>query len=151
VQEAVDARLLAAAIGWAGQAVAARNQIYNVTNGDVFSWADIWPTIADIFGMEVGEPRPVRLAEVMPGRAGEWADLVDRHDLCVPRQMAGFVGASWAYADILLGSIGRRALPSLLSTVKIRQAGFSDCIDTEDMFRYWFAELRRRRWFPPLD
>ncbi len=70
VQEATDARLLARAIGWAGESRAAGNEIFNVTNGDVFSWSDIWPQIAAGFGMEVGEPRLLRLAEVMPRPRG---------------------------------------------------------------------------------
>jgi hypothetical protein len=49
----------------------------------------------------------------------------------------------------LFGAFGRRPLPALLSTVKIRQAGFGDCIDTEDMFREWFAILQQRKLLPP--
>ena len=64
--------------------------------------------------------------------------------------MAAFVGTSWQYADILFGSLGApRPLPGLLSTIKLRRAGFGDCIDTEDMFREWFARLQRRRLLPP--
>src|SRR5579862_6227381 len=37
VQEAVDARLLARALDWAAMAPEARGEIFNVTNGDVFS------------------------------------------------------------------------------------------------------------------
>ncbi len=74
VQEAVDARLLARAISWAGESRQAANEIFNVTNGDVFSWPDIWPEIAAAFGMEVGEPKLTRLADAMPPRAAEWAD-----------------------------------------------------------------------------
>jgi hypothetical protein len=120
-----------------------------VTNGDVFDWHDVWPAIADSFGMEVGEPLPQRLAEVMPPRAPEWAEVVDRYRLQSPRDMAAFVGASWQYADVLFGALARRPLPALLSTVKIRQAGFADCIDTENMFREWFAILQRRQLVPP--
>jgi hypothetical protein len=35
-----------------------------------------------------------------------------------------------------------------VSTIKLRQAGFADCIDTEDMFRDWFRILARRRILP---
>ena len=149
MHEAVDARLLARALGWAAVAPEARGETFNVTNGDVFDWHDVWPAIADSLGMDVGEPHPQRLAEVMPPRAGEWADVVDRYRLHSPRDMAAFVGASWQYADVLFGALGRRPLPALLSTVKIRQAGFADCIDTEDMFREWFAIFQRRRLLPP--
>lgn len=148
--EAVDARLLARALGWAAVAPQARGEIFNVTNGDVYDWHDAWPVIAESLGMEVGEPAPQRLAEVMPGRAAEWAEVVDRYGLRDPRDMAAFVGSSWQYADILFGTLGgARRLPALLSTVKIRQAGFANCIDTEDMFREWFAAFRRHQLLPP--
>ena len=150
VQEATDARLLARAIGWAGESRAAGNEIFNVTNGDVFSWSDIWPQIAAGFGMEVGEPRLLRLAEVMPRRAGEWADVVDRYGLDAPRDMSALVGNSWSYADILFGSLGGRPSPALLSTIKIRRAGFHDCLDTADMFGYWFAKLQDQRQLPAV-
>ena len=66
--------------------------------------------------------------------------------VAIPRDIDAFVGGSWAYADILFGSLGRtRPLPALLSTVKIRQAGFSDCIDTEDMLCEWLIRFQERQ------
>jgi nucleoside-diphosphate-sugar epimerase len=148
VHEAVDAKLLARVLGWAATAPSARDEIFNVTNGDVFDWHDVWPAIAASFGMEVGEPNPQRLAETMPARADEWSAVIDRYELRAPRAMHDFVGGSWQYADILFAGSERRALPALLSTVKLRHAGFSDCVDTEDMFREWFTIFRERRLFP---
>jgi nucleoside-diphosphate-sugar epimerase len=149
VHEAVDARLLARALAWAAVAPEARGEVFNVTNGDVFDWHDVWPAIADSFGMEVGEPAPQVLAHAMPPRATEWADVVDRYLLRSPRDMSAFVGTSWQYADVLFGTRGKRAVPALLSTVKIRRAGFGDCIDTGDMFQEWIAILQRRGLLPP--
>jgi nucleoside-diphosphate-sugar epimerase len=150
IHEAVDARLLARALAWAATAPAARGEIFNVTNGDVMNWHDVWPTVADALGMEVGDQEPLLLADVMPPRAGEWADVVDRHGLRSPRDMRAFVGSSWRYADIIFGSLGPpRPLPALLSTVKIREAGFGDCIDTEDMLREWLAIFQDQRMLPP--
>jgi hypothetical protein len=140
--------LLAKALAWAAVSPEARNETFNINNGDVFCWRDVWPAIADVFGMEIGEPQPTRLSEVMPLRGPEWADLVDRYRLEAPADMAAFVGGSWAYADILLGGRGYRPAPAFLSTVKLRQAGFGECMDTEDMFRQWFAELQARRLLP---
>jgi nucleoside-diphosphate-sugar epimerase len=146
VHEAVDARLIARALAWAAVAPQARGEAFNITNGDVFSWPDVWPVIAAAFGLEPGAAAPQRLAETMPVRAGEWAAVVDRYGLRAPREMAAFVGASWVYADMLLGS--SRQVPALLSTVKLRQAGFGDCVDTEDMFREWLTVLQERRLLP---
>jgi nucleoside-diphosphate-sugar epimerase len=149
VHEAVDARLLARALAWATEAPSARDEIFNVTNGDVYSWLDVWPSIAAVFDMEVGEPAPTRLADVMPRRAQEWATLVGRHGLDAPADLDAFVGGSWTYADILFGASGQgRAVPALLSTVKLRQAGFHDCVDTEDMLCGWLRELQARGLLP---
>jgi hypothetical protein len=34
------------------------------------------------------------------------------------------------------------------STIKARRAGFHDCIDTEEMFKSFFAHLRNARVIP---
>ncbi len=148
VQEAVDADLLARVLGWAATAPAAAGQIFNVTNGDVYCWRDVWPAVADMFAMDCGEPVPARLAEAMPPRSGEWEAVVDRHRLVAPRDMATYVGGSWAYADILFRPGGARSVPVLLSTVKLRQAGFGECIDTEQMLRRWIGRLQRAGLLP---
>jgi nucleoside-diphosphate-sugar epimerase len=151
LSEAVDADLLAAAIEWSFTASAARNETFNITNGDVLSWRDSWPSIADALGMEAGPDAPMSLASEMPRRADEWAAIVDRYALRSPRDLSAFVGDSFVYADMLFhhGSDAVRP-PALVSTIKLRQAGFGDCIDTEDMFGKWFARFRERRLLPPL-
>ena len=39
--------------------------------------------------------------------------------------------------------------PALVSSIKIRQAGFGECMDTEDMMRKWIAHFQRERLLPP--
>jgi len=39
-------------------------------------------------------------------------------------------------------------LPSIVSTVKINHAGFTEMMDTEDMFRKWFRQARESRLLP---
>ncbi len=56
VSQAVDVDLLARAIAWAGEAEAARNEAFNVTNGDVFTWENVWPAIAEALDMKPGMP-----------------------------------------------------------------------------------------------
>jgi nucleoside-diphosphate-sugar epimerase len=70
VAQAVDADLLARAIAWSGEATAAKNEIFNVTNGDVFVWPNVWPAIADALGFAAGEPVPLSLdKEIRPREA----------------------------------------------------------------------------------
>jgi hypothetical protein len=54
--------------------------------------------------------------------------------------------ASWAFGDFIFNS----EFDNITSTIKARRAGFHDCIDTEDMFTNFFADLRERRILPPL-
>ena len=47
-----DARLLARHLEWAATTEAARNQAFNVVNGDVFRWSWMWARLADWFGLQ---------------------------------------------------------------------------------------------------
>lgn len=150
ISEAVDADLVGRAIKWAAESPAASNEIFNVTNGDVFSLRNLWPTVADAFGMPEGEERPLSLAAAMPAREAEWAQLVSRFGLSAPASLDAFVGQSFVYADAISGfGSTEPSPPSIVSTIKIRQAGFHDCVDTEDMFRRLIARFQDLGLFPP--
>jgi nucleoside-diphosphate-sugar epimerase len=149
VWEAVDARLIARACAWAAEAPAAANQIFNITNGDVFAWRDLWPALAETLGVETGPDAPLRLAEWLPARAGAWDALVARHRLR-PVALADLLGESHHYADLCFatGETTPRP-PTFLSAIKLRQAGFADVVDTEAMFRHWLGDLIARGYLPP--
>lgn len=88
------------------------------------------------------------LAAEMPKRAAEWDAIRVRHGLAAPALMP-FVGLSYQFLDSLLGyGDPTRAAPGIVSTVKIRRAGFTDAIDTEAMFRKWFRRLQDDRLLP---
>jgi nucleoside-diphosphate-sugar epimerase len=148
ITEGVDADLLVRAIDWAGETPAAANEAFNITNGDVFLWQQMWPAIADAMGMKPGDRRPLELATAMPGRAAEWDTIRAREGLASP-PLDAFVGLSFQYADSVLGyGDERRTVPAIVSTVKLRNAGFIDMIDTEDMFRKWFRLFQDKRLLP---
>ncbi len=146
VTEATDARLLAAAIFWAAGTPAAFNQTFNITNGDVFTWESLWPAIARLFAIPVGLPQAMPLARVMPGHAATWQRLAARYDLA-PVSLEHLVGSSWQFADFAFSRPHSTA--SLLSTIKIREAGFGDCIDTEQSLVFWLGEMQARKYLPP--
>jgi nucleoside-diphosphate-sugar epimerase len=150
ISEAVDADLVARMLEWAATSPAAANEIFNVTNGDVYSLQNVWPVLAESFGMEVGDAVPMSLSAGLPPREPDWARVVDRFDLAAPTSLVAFVGQSFIYADMLLGH-GRTAIrpPSLVSTIKARHAGFADCVDTEDMFARLITNLQHARLLPP--
>lgn len=148
VSQAVDVDLLARAIAWSGEAEAARNEAFNVTNGDVFTWENVWPAIADGLGMKPGSAVSLSLAQEYPKWIEPWDDLRRRHNLVSPG-LEAFVGLSFQYADYSMRH-GQTQVgpPSIVSTVKINQAGFTEMMDTETMFRKWFAHARETRLLP---
>ena len=146
VSQAVDADLLARAIGWAGEASAARNEVFNVTNGDVFTWPNVWPAIAEAVGMRAGADEPFLLQSL--GR-GDWDRARQRFGLLSPG-LAEFVGLSLEYADYQMRyGHNEPGPPAIVSTVKIMQAGFTEVMDTELMFRKWFRVFQQKRLLPP--
>lgn len=150
LKEAVDADLVARALAWAAESPTASAGTYNLTNGDAFLWQEVWPAIADSFGMPVGVHRPTTLVDELPARQEQWAALVERHGLRAPARIVDFVGHnSLGYADQLLSGHDVSVGPVLNSTIAIRQAGFHECMDTEDMFRTWFVRLQEDRVLPP--
>jgi nucleoside-diphosphate-sugar epimerase len=146
VSQAVDADLLARAIAWAGDAPAAADETFNVTNGDVFTWPNVWPAIAEAVGMRPGPDEPFLLQSL--GR-GDWDRARQRFGLEAPG-LAEFVGLSLEYADYQM-RYGHTdpGPPAIVSTVKITQAGFHEVIDTEVMFRKWFKLFQTKRLLPP--
>ena len=149
IYQATDADLIAQACAWAATAEAARNETFNLDNGDVFVWQNVWPAIADSLGMAVGEPEPQSLAASLPARQAEWSALVRRHGLRCPESLDAFVGQGFAYADFQFGYGATGPQPAVLvSSVKIRQAGFHPVMDTEDRFRHWFRRYQTLGWLP---
>ena len=149
VAQAVDADLLARAIAWSGESDKARNEIFNVTNGDVFVWPNAWPAIADALGFEAGAHVPLSLDREIRPQEAAWAEIRSVHGLS-SGTLRDFVGLSFEYADYTMG-YGRTepGPPALVSTIKLMQAGFHDVIDTEDMFRKAFAEMQAKTLLPP--
>ena len=148
VAQAIDADVLANVIAWCGDTPAARNETFNVTNGDVFTWPNVWPAIARALGMEPGAHVPQSLVETIAPRRDDWARIAAKHSLVQP-DLDAFVGLSFQYADYTMG-YGRTASgpPAIVSTIKLQQAGFHEVMDTEVMFARWFRVLQEKRLLP---
>lgn len=149
INQATDADLIAEACAWAAESVNSRNQTFNIANGDVFTWQNAWPVIAEELDVSVGEPSSFFLNELLEGDVSLWGKVVDKYQLQAPRDLNAFVGQSLSYTDFQMGTGKPEALnPVIVSTIKIRQAGFHSCIDTEQMFRKWFRFYREQRLLP---
>lgn len=148
--EGVHADLVANAIVWATNTPKAEGKSYNLTNGDVMVWRNVWPAVADELGMPVGEDRPTYLDQEMPKREADWQKVVAKHGLRAP-DLKAFVHQSFQYLDMLMGPERNeiRALPTIVSTINLRQDGFHEVWDSEDMLRDCLRQFRELKLLPP--
>jgi hypothetical protein len=146
--DVVDAGLLARALLWAANEDAAADQTFNISNGDVLLWERLWPRVAEHFDMPLGAPERRSVTTFFAERARDWDELVATQGLQVP-DLHGFLGDSTIYADVIWNTAGAPAPPStLLSTIKLRQAGFHACLDSEDCVTAWLQRLQQLRILP---
>jgi nucleoside-diphosphate-sugar epimerase len=147
-REAVDTRLIANAAVWAAGKPEAWGEHYNLSNGEVFSWQALWPSLAEFLHVEPGPDQPLSLAEYLPSRADLWARLVKEHGLR-PMSMAALLGESHHSADARFGyGLKTAPAPVFVSTVKIKQAGFTQVYDTEQCVKHWLQVLMDRKIIP---
>lgn len=141
--EMTDAGLLARATVWAATDERGANQAFNVNNGDLFRWNDMWPKIARMFDLEVAPPLPMSLDVVMADKEPLWNAMVAKHDLA---RVSYAQVSSWRFSDGVFGW----NYDFFADGSKLRRAGFHEQVDTQEMFRRLFEDFRRRRIIPVL-
>jgi nucleoside-diphosphate-sugar epimerase len=141
LQETTDAELFGRATLWALGEDKARNEIFNVSNGDVYRWRQLWNELAAFYDLPVAEPLAMSTVSEMSEKGPLWNSIVARYGLHpTPYEQI----ANWSFVDWML-NFGEEAI---LSTIKIRKAGFADCIDTHESFRRQLTKLRELRVIP---
>jgi nucleoside-diphosphate-sugar epimerase len=141
LQETTDAELFGRATLWALGEEKARNEIFNVSNGDVYRWRQLWTELAAFYDLPIAEPLAMSTVSEMSEKGPLWDAMVARYGLhATPYDQI----ANWTFVDWMLNFREE----TILSTIKIRQAGFSDCIDTHQSFRRQLTRLRNLRIVP---
>ena len=141
IYQATDSKLLSNAINWGSKAREAKNEIFNVTNGDFFRWSNLWLRIASIFDLEAVGPKPQSLVKTMSNVAPIWRELALKHELIV-EDLSALV--SWGFADYVFGT----TWDVMSDTQKLRRAGFLECIDSEQIILKQMKELRHLKILP---
>lgn len=145
--ECTDARLIAQAIEWAWTAPQAHGEVFNIANGDVILWRSLFERLATHFGLPLGDAEPMRMADVMPPHAARWRQIAEREGLRLA-DLDALIGLSWQYADATFASQRPFPVPPMVSTIKLRQAGFSPCIDTEECIVEHLQAMQAQRYLP---
>lgn len=138
-----DARLLASHLLWAATTPAARNEAFNVVNGDVFRWKWMWSRIAQWFGIE---PAPfdgtvLPLEAQMADDADLWRTIAAREGLVEPDLAR--LASPW-HTDADLG----RPIEVVTDMGKSRRLGFTGYQPSDDAFFDLFERLRADRLIP---
>jgi nucleoside-diphosphate-sugar epimerase len=138
-----DAGQLARHLLWAATTPAARNEAFNVVNGDVFRWSWMWERIAAWFGVDAapfdGVVRP--LEEQMADDADLWRTIAERDGLAEPDLSR--LSSPW-HTDADLG----RPIEVVTDMSKSRRLGFTAYQPTDDAFYALFERLRGDRLIP---
>ncbi|MBZ4192506.1 SDR family oxidoreductase [Niabella beijingensis] len=140
LMEMTDATLLAKATVWAATSPQCANQAFNINNGDLFRWNELWPKIAAYFNMETAPPLQLPLQTMMADKEALWEHIRQIHGL----EHSYSAVSSWAFGDFVFSwdydffADGTRA----------RRLGFHEFVDTEQMFYGLFDEMRRKKILP---
>lgn len=126
---------------WAATEPRCANQAYNITNGDVFRWRDLWPKIAAALGMPHGGPAPLRLVDFMADKAPLWDAMTKKYGLR-PYRFDEVV--AWPFGDYVFNC----NYDVMSNVTKCRRHGFHDVVDSEAMFVQLLARFRAERIVP---
>lgn len=136
-----DGTLLAAATVWAADNDAGGNQAFNVNNGDLWRWSELWPAIAHWFELDCAPAVMISFQQLFRDYRPQWQALAEQAGLqqtdllqLNDGRFADFV-FSWDYDMFGDGS-------------KLRRAGFSHYRATDQMFFDLFSQFRQAKIIP---
>jgi nucleoside-diphosphate-sugar epimerase len=139
--EMTDAGLLARATVWAATDQRCANQAFNINNGDLFRWNEMWPKLARFFDLEVAPPLPMSLDVVMADKEPLWNSMIDKYGL-EPHPYKDV--SSWRFGDFVFSW----GYDMFADGSKARRFGFHEYVDTEAMFLNIFNDFRQRKIIP---
>lgn len=143
IVDITDSRIVAKHLHWAATTPVARNNAFNVVNGDVFRWNWMWPKLAEHLDVSVGEyPGHAQpLEQQMAGMGPVWDKIVAKHGL---QTNALDTIASWWHSDADLG----RVIENFNDMTKSRDMGFTAYQNSVGSFTDAFDTFREAKVLP---
>ncbi len=158
MQDASDADLVAEQEIWASLDPKAKNQDFNITNGDVFKWKRLWQLLAKEYNVRAEYKNyesdhhqeselskktiPCKsLQEMMKGKEAVWDKIVKEKGLR-PTKLADV--AQWWFVDSWLG----QDIENVSNMNKSRELGFLGWRDSEKSFLCVLEKSRKNRVVP---
>ncbi|CAF1080514.1 unnamed protein product [Adineta steineri] len=123
-----------------------QHEIFNIANGDLVTFRDLWSKIENYFGIPHCEQKlneneaQLKLVEYMPKHKDVWIRIAQRENL----DEKAFDYATWAFAD---GSL-RSPLDRYGNLTKAREFGWTTIVDTFDGYAQCFDRLKKLKVIP---
>jgi nucleoside-diphosphate-sugar epimerase len=143
LSDVTDARVLAKHLIWASTTDDARNEAFNIVNGDVFRWSWLWNQIAAYFGVEAaGYDGTIHPLEAEIANDGQlWKDIAEKYNL--KEGDLSRLASAW-HTDLDLG----RPIEVMTDMSKSRKLGFNVFQKTNESFFDLFEVLRAEQLIP---
>ncbi|CAI0451693.1 unnamed protein product [Linum tenue] len=140
-----DADLIAEHQIWAAVDPYAKNEAFNIVNGDVFKWKHLWKVLAEQFGIEnygfeEDAEKRVSLVEMMKEKGPVWDEIVKQNQL-EPTRLEE-VG-NWWFVDMICGVEG-----VLASMNKSKEHGFLGFRNSKSSFISWIDKVKGYKIVP---
>ena len=140
VYQVTESSHLATALHWAATESRCANQAFNITNGDYFRWCNVWPKIAEVFDMPAGDVQTIR----SPAHGRQGPAVGEARQAARPEAVRLRRARRVAVRDYVFGC----DWDVMTSTVKARQFGFYNVVDSEEMFVRLLTRFREERIVP---
>ncbi|XP_047327373.1 3-oxo-Delta(4,5)-steroid 5-beta-reductase-like [Impatiens glandulifera] len=138
-----DADLIAEHQIWASVDPNAKNEAFNISNGDVFKWKHFWKILAEQFGVEeveFEEGGGFSLVEAMKGKERVWEEIVKEKELVETK--LNEVG-NWAIIDLIF-----RGPHPLDCMNKSKEHGFLGFRNSKNSFISWIDKMKAYKIVP---
>jgi len=137
-----DSEILAKGMEYAALHEECYGQIYNITNGDIFRWEQIWTKMADYFHVGMDSPITFPLADYMADKEEAWAAIVKKYGL-KPHTVREL--ANWPFGDFIFNV----EADAFFDVNKFRRAGFQEMqVESFESFKNTFDELKAQNIIP---
>ncbi|KAK4265860.1 hypothetical protein QN277_026854 [Acacia crassicarpa] len=139
-----DARVLAEQHVWAAMTAKAKNEAFNCTNGDFFTWKKMWKVLSEEFKVdfvEYKEEDEFDIVEMMSKKGPVWEEIVEKHGLYKTK-----LEEIACYPPFKV--VSNFKFQHVSSMNKSKEYGFFGFADSFKSVRLWVARLRHMKIIP---
>ena len=137
-----DVNILAKGMVYVANNESCYSQIFNITNGDIFRWKQVWSKFAEYFGVEYDEPQTFSLEEYMQDKEILWSEIVSKYNLTTHslKELA-----NWGFGDFIFNV----QYDAFFDVNKLRRYGFNEMDKPSiDTFISAFEEVKSKKIIP---